>query len=66
MKNLLFLALHPSVLFFSLLAEEQANDSSIFYFEPEELSAPLSFYTENWDPQQKLLPIRTHSKSHGK
>ena len=39
----------------------------MLYFELGEISAPLSFYTENWDPEEKLplkLPgIRVEEKN---
>lgn len=53
----LFLVLHSATFFFPLFAEEEASESSTFYSEQGEISAPLSFYTEDWDPKQKLLPI---------
>jgi hypothetical protein len=53
MKYLLALNL---VIFSSLLFanEEKSSESSLLYFELEEISAPLSFYTEDWNPKEKL------------
>lgn len=46
--------------------EESSSESSLLYFELGEISAPLSFYTENWNPKEKLplkLPgIRVEEK----
>lgn len=58
----LFLILQPAILFFPLFAEEEPSESSIIYFELGEISAPLSFYTEDWDPKQKLIPILPDGK----
>jgi hypothetical protein len=62
MKKYLFLVLHPAIFFCPLLAEEEADDSAIFYFELGEISVPLSFYMKDWDPKQKLLPILPDGK----
>ena len=53
----LFLVLQSAILLSPLFAEEESSDSPVIYFELGEISAPLSFYTEDWDPKQKLLPI---------
>jgi hypothetical protein len=50
-----FLILHLSLLFSQLTAEEkESSEPILLYFEFGELSVPLSFYTENWDPNEKL------------
>lgn len=43
-----------STLTFSQLNAEEEEASETLYFELGEISAPLSFYTENWDPKEKL------------
>lgn len=51
----LFLVLHLTALLSPLLAEEkEPSDSYTIYLEIGELSAPLSFYTDSWDPKEKL------------
>ncbi|MEX0961601.1 MAG: hypothetical protein WDZ28_01940 [Simkaniaceae bacterium] len=54
-------------MFSQLIAEEEVlAEPAKLYFELGEISAPLSFYTENWDPKEKLplkLPgIRVEEK----
>ena len=49
-----FLALYSMLLFSQLVAEEETSESFMIYLELGELSAPLSFYTENWDPKEKF------------
>ena len=48
------LAIFCSMLIFSQLVAEEGEASHALYFELGEISAPLSFYTENWDPKEKL------------
>lgn len=53
MKCLLILTL--VVFSHSLFAdEEKPSESALLYFELGEISAPLSFYTDNWNPKEKL------------
>lgn len=40
----------------SALCAEEASEPHLIYFEMGPISAPLSFYTENWDPKQQLPP----------
>ncbi len=66
MKYLL-LVLELTIVSFSLFAEqEKSSESSTIYFELGEISAPLSFYTDHWNPKEKLplkLPgIRVEEK----
>ena len=61
------LILYSTLIFSQLIAEEEEpSESTKLYFELGEISAPLSFYTENWDPKEKLplkLPgIRVEEK----
>ena len=61
------LILYVTLIFSQLIAEEEeTSESSTIYFELGEISAPLSFYTEHWDPKEKLplkLPgIRVEEK----
>ena len=54
----LSLVLCAAVLSCQLIAEEEEPpEFSTLYFDLGEISAPLSFYTEDWNPKQKLLPI---------
>jgi hypothetical protein len=56
----LFLVFHSTIFFASLLAEEvDPSDSYTLYFELGEISAPLSFYTDSWDPKE-TLPLKFH------
>lgn len=49
------LILYVTLIFSQLIAEEEESSEPInLYFEMGELSVPLSFYTENWDPNEKL------------
>ena len=34
--------------------EEESAQTSILFFELGEISVPLSFYTDSWDPKQEL------------
>lgn len=52
-----FLGLHLGIFFFPLFAKNESSESPINYFELGEISAPLSFYADNWDPKQNQLPI---------
>jgi hypothetical protein len=37
-----------------MTAEENSFETFTLFFELEEISVPLSFYTDSWDPKQKL------------
>ncbi len=53
-----FLALYFNAFSSHLIAEEEnPAEESVQWFELGEISAPFSFYTEDWDPTQELLPI---------
>ncbi len=52
MRTHKLLILYSALLFSQLIAEEE--EPIMLYFELGELSVPLSFYTENWDPTEKL------------
>ena len=59
------LILYSTLICSQLIAEEEESSDTL-YFELGEISVPLSFYTENWDPKEKLplkLPgIRVEEK----
>lgn len=63
-----FLILCSTLIFFQIAAEEELTpESDQFFYGEIELSAPLSFYTDSWDPNEKLLPklhgIRVEEKN---
>jgi hypothetical protein len=54
----LFLILCAGVISCQLMAEEEEPaETSTLFFELGEITAPLSFYTESWDPKQELPVI---------
>jgi hypothetical protein len=57
MKSL-FLTICSAIFCFQLTAEEKdLSETYTLFFELGEITAPLSFYTESWDPKQELPPI---------
>ena len=51
----LFLVFCSGVISCQLMAEEEEQvETSTLFFELGEITAPLSFYTESWNPKQEL------------
>lgn len=50
----LLLTLCSTALSCHLMAEEEPAETSTLFFELGEITAPLSFYTDSWDPKQEL------------
>ena len=50
----LFLTFCSIVISCPLMAEEEPTKTSTLFFELGEITAPLSSYTDSWDPKQEL------------